>query len=551
LTQPTRFARARARLRRPSAAGLLLLVVLAALSFAMSTRGYLGTDTGAKVATLDVMDERGTARPVLGYWAEDFDPGGTLHPIYDARPVDGDWVHVTTLPMLELGRPLWALGGYRLTLVLPMLGTMGAAFAARSLARRIGDEGVGWHAFWMVGLGSPLVVYALDFWEHAPGVACMFGAVALLAGVVDGDPPVSRAIGAGFLLGVSATLRTETFVYALVTVGACVIVCLVRTKAVRLPLQAGILAVVGFAPPWFANALLEGALGGNSRGQRVGRKVSSSLFDRLDERWREAVTTLLALRPDDTGRVIVLGGLTAILIVGALLADRRGLQGHARGLLAAAIVLHVASALGGFGFVPGLVAAAPVALASFLVARGSPAARYAFVVAVAALPLVWGTQPLGGAGPQWAGRYALTSCVILMTLGLVGVAGLSREVRFGLVALTIFVSGTGLLWLNERSHSFEDLFDGLVDRPEDVIISRNGFFIREGGEAYTERLWLTAVTDDDLARAAEVVDEAGHDTFAVLDDRPDAVERLPGAGLTGTTRVTVVGIPLYLHSYAL
>src|SRR3546814_12247060 len=106
----------------------------------MSPGGYLGTDTGAKVATLEVMDQRGSAKPQLGYWAEQWDPDGSLHPIYDSDPIDGEWVHVTTLQMLELARPLYALGGYRLTLLLPMAGAVGAAFA-RSDERRLGQEG--------------------------------------------------------------------------------------------------------------------------------------------------------------------------------------------------------------------------------------------------------------------------------------------------------------------------------------------------------------------------------------------------------------------------
>ena len=162
------------------------MAVYVALSFAMSPGGYLGTDTGAKVATLDVMEQRGTARPGLGYWAEDLDPDGTLHPIYGSVNVDGDWVHVTTLPMLELGRPLWNLGGYRLALLLPMAGAVGAAFASRSLARRSAGEAPGWWAFWVVGLASPMAIYALDFWEHAPGWPASWARWRCSAGLVDG-----------------------------------------------------------------------------------------------------------------------------------------------------------------------------------------------------------------------------------------------------------------------------------------------------------------------------------------------------------------------------
>ena len=88
---------------RPLPASFLLLAAYAVLSLFMSPGGYLGTDTGAKVATLDVMHERGTARPVLGYWAEDLDPTGELHPIYDAalRRLKDTTIEEPPNPMLE------------------------------------------------------------------------------------------------------------------------------------------------------------------------------------------------------------------------------------------------------------------------------------------------------------------------------------------------------------------------------------------------------------------------------------------------------------------
>src|SRR3546814_20707548 len=95
----------------------------------MSPGGYLGTDTGAKVATLEVMDQRGSAKPQLAYWAEQWDPDGSLPPLYDSAPTQRQWVHVTTLPIPDLARPPYAPGGYRLTLPRPMPGPGGATLA--------------------------------------------------------------------------------------------------------------------------------------------------------------------------------------------------------------------------------------------------------------------------------------------------------------------------------------------------------------------------------------------------------------------------------------
>ena len=63
------FGRVPAQLRRPWAAGLVLLAVYGLLSLTASPDGYLGTDTGAKVYTLEVMADGGTFDPSIGYWA--------------------------------------------------------------------------------------------------------------------------------------------------------------------------------------------------------------------------------------------------------------------------------------------------------------------------------------------------------------------------------------------------------------------------------------------------------------------------------------------------
>ena len=68
-------------------------------------------------------------------------------------------------PVVVAAEPLWRLGGYRLTLLLPMIGAIGAAFAARAIADRI-VPGRGWPAFWITGLASAATIYALDFWEQ-------------------------------------------------------------------------------------------------------------------------------------------------------------------------------------------------------------------------------------------------------------------------------------------------------------------------------------------------------------------------------------------------
>ena len=104
--------------------------------------GYLGTDTGGKVATLRAMDQRADFDPDIGYWAETLDPTGELHPLYYTNHVGDRWVNATTLPALLAAQPLYRAGGYRAALALPMLGALACALAAAAPLRCPGSRGV-------------------------------------------------------------------------------------------------------------------------------------------------------------------------------------------------------------------------------------------------------------------------------------------------------------------------------------------------------------------------------------------------------------------------
>jgi hypothetical protein len=507
----------RSGLNRSALAGLALLLVYVGLSLLMDPKGYLGADTGAKVYTLEAMDRDGSARPVLSFWAESLDPDGELHPIFDSRRVDGGWVHVTTLPMLEAARPLYALGGYRLALLLPMLGSVGAAFAARAIARRLRASDDGWSAFWVVGLASPVAVYALDFWEHSIGLACMVGAVVLLLDVAEGKSPL-RAIWAGGLLGSAATLRTEAFVYAAVTVLVVCVLQTVRSRMLGRSVLTGALAVLGFAGPWFANAALESAVGGLPRADRAAGKVSGLGGDAaLADRLRDGLQTSAGLNAGSVGQAIALGAVAVLMVLAAFRAERRGDRRFATACLVGVGVLYGMDALGGLGFVPGFLIAFPLAIAAFTQVDRSSMARTIMVIALVALPLVYLFQPVGGGAPQWGGRYTLTSAILLGVVGLVGLLERFPTVGRGLIVLSVAVTMLGVAWLGVRSRSVDALFDDLREVDADVLIARDAFLLREGGPAVLDEHWLTAAGESQFTTAVEVAEASGADTVAVVE----------------------------------
>src|SRR5690606_32457365 len=113
------------------------------------------------------------------------------------------------------------------------------------------------------------------------------------------------------------------------------------------------------------------------------------------------------------------------------------------------------------------------------------------------------------------------------------------------VAVTVFGAG----WLQQRSHDVEGFYDGLADRPEEVNVSTNGFFVREAGPAYDERLYLSVGRGVDVDGAVDVVSAAGLETFAVLTQQTEAPDL--DATLVGSEVVEFLGVPLSYHRYAL
>lgn len=510
--------KARSSLRRPGPAAAVLLLVYVALSFLNHPGGTLGTDTGAKVYTLELMTERGSLRPEIGYWAEDLDPDGSVHPVYQTARTDDGWVAVTTLPMLLLAAPLYDLGGYRLALLLPMMGAVAAALAARALARRIDPASDGAIAFWVVGLASPVVVYALDLWEHALGMACVLWAVVLLLRVLDGGSP-GWAAGAGVLLGTGAVMRNEVLVYTLVTVGVGCVVLMLRRRLLRAVLT-GIAAVVGFAAAFLSNAVIEAWVGGLSRADRATGTASSATTvsgDVVGQRIEEALQTSFGLVSGDPLLAALLGAGVAVAVLLAVRAERRGDATFAAVAVGAAAVVYVADAVGGLGFVPGLFIAFPLALVAPMPLGRTDNARVVTIMGLLALPLVYAFQYLGGAGPQWGGRYTLPSAMLLGVVGLVAIAPRLPLVGRGVVGLSVLVSALGVAWVSERTHSVDRFFDEVEEVSEPVLVARQAFLLREAGADLVEKRWLSAANEGAFLEAVSVARRLDEPALTVLE----------------------------------
>ena len=508
-------------LRHPAVACVALLMIYFGVSLVFNdARGTLGTDTGGKLATLRMMERNGGLDPDLGYWAETRDPQGLLQPLHYTYRVGDKWVNVTTLPMLDAAYPLYLVGGARAVLLLPMFGAVMCALAAAALARRVGG-GDGRAAFWIIGLATPVAIYALDFWEHTVGLALMLWAAVIMLDIVERRAGWRGALAAGGLFGLAATMRTEALVYLVVSVGLGCLVMLVRDRSLLRPLSIGICALVGTGLVQVLNRLLEQAtLGTDLRGSRVAGTATGT-GGAMGTRVKEAFTTTIGLgfsgmRP--SAEWIVGGAVALMIAAGAWLLTsidrRRVVAGTVLVVVAAVVYLDRFSQ--GVGFVPGLLAASPLAAVGIVLAWRAPRLRFLGAVAVAALPIAWLSQFSGGADPQWGARYVLMSGTLLAVGGYV----VLRDHKRALVSVLVvagLVTGGGVAWLSVRSHTVADGMATILARHDEMLISRQPHMLREGGAFYdVDRKWLTATTGVELREAVKIARDSGVREFALI-----------------------------------
>ena len=296
--------------------------------------------------------------------------------------------------------------------------------------------------FWIVGLTSPLVVVrARLLGAHQIGAGLMLWALTILLRAVREDERHVAPFGVGLTFGVSASMRTETFVVAFVSVGLACMWLAVSRKRVWAAVTTGVLAVAGFAVPWFANAGLESWLGGNPRSGRVGGTVSGAVDSPAvrdaGTRLHEALITWFGVPNLHYPARVVLGVLAVVLLLAAYPFLRRRDVEHGRfAVVASVCVVAVSMVVGGPGFVPGALIAAPIAVLAFWGWPASTARRFLVAVSLGSTILIWRFGYVGGAEPQWGSRYLLVPTLLLLILGTVRLARSDRDIRRLLVAFS-------------------------------------------------------------------------------------------------------------------
>ena len=528
----------------------LLGVSYLLVSLVMDPAGYMGSDTGGKTATVAVMSERSDWSPDIGYWAEEWDAQGDLHPYFGTLQRGDSWVQVTSLPMIIAARPLWDLGGDRAVLLLPMLGSVMAALAAGRLSTRFGARH-SWPTVLVVGLASPVAIYALDFWEHSIGLAAIgwaFVGVLSLTEPEEFERPSLRtgllaAFGSGLAFGFAANLRQEALIYGFVA-GLFLVASLYRRRGSfvswALP---GASMVFGTTQMLGANVWLEQLVFGEAaRASRSAGSVSAAGSSGVALRLTEAAVTFASPVDNVHWSAVLLASFVAVGLIWATFTHINSSDMTRPTALLGLAVLALCLRLVTFGpgFVSGMLATTPLAGAGIAIALFARRTSV-LTLAMVPLPLIWYFQYARAAAPQWGGRYILPTGLVLVAYAM------SQRHEFGdrfaswakvLMTASVAVTLVGLVFLSQRTHSFAEASELLANRTEPVMIFDDPFLPREAGPAGVHENWLAASNAEERAVAGQIVLAAGFDSFAYVGNVFDDVIEFDGFAPTTSEEVT-------------
>lgn len=489
----------------------------------VDTDAHLLTDVGGKTASMAAMVEGGDWDPDIGYWLEGSDPAGRFHPIAKTSLTDrGSWINTTSLTMLVLARPLWDIGGPQLALAIPALGALATAFAGASLHRRLYPTHSPNLAFATVALGSPVLIYAFDFWEHSWGAALITAGVASIVRLLDGQEPATPmryALLAGAAYGIAATMRQEALVFGFVA-GVVLSLASLQMVGVAAALKRSILFGAGAICPFVAHGALESALTGSaSRANRGVQTLATAggggLQDQLSAAWAMLGLGFPTFDPFFaylSGFTVVTGLLSAIVLVrGAPRAEHQAIRLLTLGW-AAWLVAFLS--FGGPAFVPGVLIAAPIVV--FGVVGTCQAHRLSTtVLLLGPVPVVLATAFADGTLVQWGGRYLLGFGV---TMTVVGVGWLREHASTALVfaaILSLGVSSIGAVWTIDRSHGRgADLQTVLAEQGDgEPIIWRDSLLAREFGAESIGQAWASAPFIEEQQAISPLLRERGVESF--------------------------------------
>jgi 4-amino-4-deoxy-L-arabinose transferase-like glycosyltransferase len=199
------------------AAAILLIVYLLLTMLVLPPDVFFMGDQGPKFLGVQSWAESGFTDGSIPY------PGAVLDPEERFAPSNPDflspafqhrngrtyakWTELFLLP----NALLFALFGYRGLYLLSLLPAVGTALLSADVARRLDLSRPPLVAL-VTGLATPVLFYAIEFWEHSLAVFFATAGLALfVAAVQRGDTPRAWLLAGGLLMGLAPILRAELY----------------------------------------------------------------------------------------------------------------------------------------------------------------------------------------------------------------------------------------------------------------------------------------------------------------------------------------------------
>jgi hypothetical protein len=388
----------------------------------------------------------------------------------------------------------------------------------------------------IVGFSSPLLIYSIEFWEHAPGAAL---AAFALVGIVKAIGSRRRALwlmSAGAAIGLGLTMRAELYVYPI-----AVMLGLILLRSVLPLLRSLVLLAFGglvIAGIWW---VYQAVRWGSPLGPRVSQNVpllgGGAMLERLGDTTGRNWTMLLPSAGGGLDWLVVLGVIVLALtvirwVVRSVRVNRLLFWVQVLALLgmSAVMVWRLANWSTELSQRPDdLLTTFPLwcMLLITLPLPGAPVANrlsdFLLAVAVSFLALVILVSPFQG-GIQWGPRFLLPVIVPLTVALIDRVARMwdqvDRSLRFGLAVAfcALLLAGSYSTWLGMQfmrngqngSAAYQQL---ISDLPERVVVTDAWFLPQGAPYTFGDKLWLMAEDEEKMfqliQRLRKQTDEAG------------------------------------------
>jgi hypothetical protein len=462
------------------------LIYIVLLAFVLQPlNGFWSGDQGVKLIQIQNLIIQRFHTNALIYPGERFDPERL------ASPLRGQYITHAGQPYAMFSDAFAAasaipffLFGFPGLYFLPVAATIGTLLLTNALARQFLSPA--WHipTLLVSGLATPIGLYALLFWEHAPTTTLITAAVWLMVCVTRGAAPWRIAL-AGLLIGIAAWLRIET----LIGVPALALALIIdrRMLLVRwIWLACG--ALIGLLPLFAYNQIIFGSFLGAHVLAHLAPAAPSHPFD------LSMISTYLASRSAWARANLVsldrpLVALLVAIALGAVLSQR--IIGIVRSrwiLLGTTILVCLATDIYRNQILStSLMMTMPFALLTML-PREQPAGANdpkidLLSVFVGAFLLLCLLAPLPDGGAQWGPRMILPILPLLVIIGLFKISGMLRSQILGaqqivlIVAVTLAISTgalslvAGILRAQDANRNVVLISDAVVRSQQQVIVT--------------------------------------------------------------------------------